>query len=86
MSDTIKLTINKAEFHFNFDTNAQERLVNEMRPDQKVAPMRNFLIRTVTEESKEALKPFLEVPIYAMQIAEKVLEGYRSRLDFVLGE
>lgn len=86
MSETIKLTINDNDIHFNIDMKAQERLVNEMQPNQKVAPMHNFLVRTVTPESKEALKPFLEVPIYVMQIAEKVLDGYRSKLDFVLGE
>ena len=83
---TISLNINGTDIRFNVDTTAEERLIDELKDNSKVGPMRNFLIRVVAPESKEALKPFLASPSAIVQIAEKVTEGFAPTLKIALGE
>lgn len=83
---TISLNINGTIIRFNVDTTAEEKFIDEVQEDNKVTPMRNFLMRTVDPESKEALKPFLKSPSTAMKIGEKVVEAFSPTLEIALGE
>ncbi|MCP3944516.1 MAG: hypothetical protein GY710_23980, partial [Desulfobacteraceae bacterium] len=59
MDEKVTLKINGAAINFNVTADIHERLIDEMNPANKIAPMHNFLIRAVESESKEALDPFL---------------------------
>jgi hypothetical protein len=82
----ITLTINGDKIRFNVDTTAQEHLIDETRPDSKVAPMHRFLMRTVAPDSKDALKPLLENPSTVMIIGNEVVTAYMPQLKITLGE
>ena len=82
----VTLTINGTALTFSVDGEDQERLIDELKTDSKVAPMHNFLTRTVTQESKESLKPFLKIPTAVMQIGEKVVEASTPAIKITVGE
>ncbi len=86
MADKLTLNINGDPIHFNVTEDTHERLIDEMKADSKVAPMNNFLVRTVDPESKEALAPFLKNPGLVMEIGTKVLEAFTPKIKVTVGE
>lgn len=86
MSETITLTINKTKINFNVDPTDQENLIDQLKANNKVAPMHQFLMRTVDPECKEALKPFLKYPSSVMQIGEKLVEEFSPKINITVGE
>lgn len=86
MSNGITITINDEPFHFDVTDEIHERLINEMQKDSKVGPMRNFLVRSVAAECKEALRPFLQNPRHIVDIAGKVYEKVAPGIELKLGE
>lgn len=70
MKNTIILTIAGTEFSFAMTTNDYNSYLNEIMPDNKVAPAHNLVMRTIEPKQKEDLKTVLETsPGAAMQIA-----------------
>lgn len=56
--------------------------MNELMPDNKVAPAHNFLFATVAETCKDALRALTtKNPSAAVQIASAVLAEYAPALD-----
>ena len=86
MSDKIKIMINDQAIFFKPTVELQEKLINETQPNNKVSPMHNFLIRSVCDESKDALKPFLANPSHTMMIAEKVVSAFIPDIKIELGK
>lgn len=86
MSAKIKIMINGEEILFAPTVELQEQLINETQPNNKVAPMHNFLIRSVCAESKDALKPFLVNPAHTLMIAEKVASAFIPEIKIELGK
>lgn len=82
----VTLTINGTTLKFSVGSEDQERLIDELKTDSKVAPMHNFLTRTVAQESREGLKPFLKMPSAVMQIGEKVVESSTPAIKITVGE
>ena len=86
MSDNISLTINGEKIDFNVTADSYEKLIDELQPNSKVTPMHNFLMRTVTPETKEMLVPFMSNPGNVTEICGKVMEEYSPKLKITLGE
>lgn len=86
MKNKISLNINGNQIEFNVDETAQEHLIDAMQADNKVAPMHTFLMRTVTPETKEKLKPFLKNPASTMEIGSKLIEEFTPKLQITVGE
>ena len=86
MNKKVTLTIDGTPIHFDVSPDKHARLVNEMQPTSKVEPTQNFLVRCVTAESKEALKPFLEDPSHVMAIGGKLITEITSTLQVSVGE
>lgn len=86
MSKEITLTIDGTPIDFKVTTAHHERLINEMQPTFKVEPTHNFLIRSVTAESKEALKPFLENPTHVMAIGTQLMNKIVPTIEVEVGE
>ena len=60
MKQTINLTVNGIDFGFDVTPEDHNNLINEIMPNNKVAPNFNFLNRTVKPEQKEELQKFLD--------------------------
>ncbi|WP_300674080.1 putative phage tail assembly chaperone [Desulfoluna sp.] len=86
MDKKITLTIDGTPIYFNVTTANHERLINEMQPNSKVEPTHNFLVRSVTAESKEALKPFLENPTHVMAIGTHLMNKIVPTIEVAVGE
>lgn len=86
MSNKIKIMINDQEISFAPTVELQEKLINETQPNNKVAPMHNFLVRSVCPESKEALLPHLVNPAHTLMIAEKVASEFIPDIKIELGK
>lgn len=86
MTRTIKLKIDGKPVTFNVTVAAYDKYLNELMPGNKVAPARNFLLRTVTAEDREALKSALEKPSVGLQVAAKLVEEFTPDIEIELGE
>ncbi len=86
MNKTIKLNIDGKPMAFNVAVAAYDKYLNELMPSNKIAPARNFLLRTVAAEDREALKTALEKPGAGLQIAAKLVEEYTPDIEIELGE
>ena len=61
MQKTIRLSINGTDLAFDVTTELYNKYVNEMMPNNKVAPAHNFAMRCVADGSREDLKSLLEL-------------------------
>lgn len=86
MNKTITLKIDGKPVTFNVDAAAYDKYLNELMPNSKVAPARNFLLRTVAADDREALKTMLEKPSAGLQIASKLVEEFTPDIEIELGE
>ena len=82
----VALKINGKNLIFEIDGPTYEKSINEMTPNNRTAPMKNFLMRTVTQECKEDLKLFLKHPAAAQLIYPQVMEQYIPDLEITVGE
>lgn len=79
----ITLEVNGIDLHFEPNSTAYNKLINEMSPTNKVAPIVNYLQRIVSSDSKDALAAVLENPAASFQICEKINEQFAPALDIV---
>lgn len=84
MEKPIKLTVNGQDIAFNVSVDAYNAYVNEMMPNNKVAPSHNFLMRTVAGENREALTEVLKLPGAPIELAGAVVEAYRPELSITV--
>lgn len=82
--ETITLVIGGAEISFVPNVTAYNKYINEITISNKISPAHNFLKRTVTAETKEALDKLLERPGAALQITAKVMEEYSPELEITV--
>ena len=70
MNQIITLTIGSKEFKFNVSTNDYNGYINDIMPNNKVAPAHNLVMRTVDESNKKELRELIDKsPGAALQIA-----------------
>lgn len=86
MQKTIKLEINGKELSFDVTSELYNKYVNEMLPNNKVAPAHNFAMRCVADDSREDLKSLLELPGAEMQIAAALVDAFMPDLSIELGK
>lgn len=80
----ITLSIDGVDYEFNITGDAYEQLQNEMQPDNKVAPMHNFLMRTLAnQENKDTLKKLCEQGL-TLEIAGKLVEEFRPQVEILV--
>lgn len=77
----ITLVVCNTELKFKPDTPAYNKYINELMPDNKVAPSHNYLRRIVDADCKEALDKLLMRPGVALQLAAKVNEQFVPELE-----
>ncbi|SHO57895.1 putative phage tail assembly chaperone [Vibrio quintilis] len=85
MSNPITVTINETEFDFSPEVSNHNDYINEMMPDNKVAPARRFLTRTVNQEQKAELVQLLDsVPGLIMDLFSVVEKESRGGVTVTL--
>lgn len=82
----IKKEVNGKDLEFNIEIAHYNRYINEMQPNNKITPAHNFLMRTVSAETKDNLKELLELPGAAIQITASVLEDYMPDIEIKMGK
>ncbi len=80
MEQTITLTVDDQELVFIVRPVDHNTLIDAMTPTNKIAPMHNFVVRTVAPDSESALMDLLG-PGVAVQIATALLEEYTPKLE-----
>jgi arginine repressor len=82
MKKTIILTIAGTEFSFNMSTNDYNSYLNEIMPDNKVAPAHNLVMRTIEPKQKDDFKAVLDTsPGAAMQIASLLNQEFAPSIE-----
>ncbi|MCX2834455.1 putative phage tail assembly chaperone [Microbulbifer thermotolerans] len=82
---TIELTIGDKEITFEVTREQYNKLINKLGPNQKVAPMHNFLVETVRDEDKPALLEILaNYPGSEVDICGELMEAYSPDLQIAV--
>lgn len=82
MNQLITLTVGGVELSFAPTEVEYNDYMNDLMPDNKVAPAHNFLFNTVTEETKEALRKITDKNKgAAVQITSAVMAEYAPQLE-----
>ncbi|HCM1918318.1 TPA: putative phage tail assembly chaperone [Salmonella enterica subsp. salamae serovar 28:r:e,n,z15] len=78
---TITLTVAGTDIRFTPTEAIYNKFVNEMTMDNKVAPAKNYLMRCVHPEDRDAMSKVLDKPGAAIQLAAKLNEEFVIDLD-----
>lgn len=84
MSKKITLTIAGTDISFEPTMTAYNGFINDMMPNDKVAPAHNYLKRIVCTESKEALDELLTRPSAALQLAGAINKEFAPDLEITV--
>lgn len=80
----ISFTVNGVDMDFDVTLEAYSKYINEITMNNKLAPAKNFLNRTVAEESKASLRDIINKPGVPLQLASAVLEEYLPEVELVI--
>ncbi len=82
MNQTITLTIGSKDFTFNVSTNDYNGYINDIMPNNKVAPAHNLVMRTVDESNKKELRELVDKsPGAVLQIAGLLQQEFAPVLE-----
>ncbi|KTF14834.1 putative phage tail assembly chaperone [Pseudoalteromonas sp. H105] len=82
MNKKITLTIAGKELSFDVTTENYNGYLNDIMPNNKVAPSHNFVMRSVVESDKDELRKVLESsPGAAMQISGLLQQEFAPAIE-----
>lgn len=82
MKKQIALLISGTSIGFTMTTEDYNGYLNEIMPDNKVAPAHNLVMRTVDADSKETLRSILDTsPGASMQIAGLLTQEFAPSIE-----
>lgn len=84
MSKKMTLTVAGTDISFEPTMTAYNSFINDMMPNDKVAPAHNYLKKIVCPESKEALDELLKRPSAALQLAGAINKEFAPELDITV--
>lgn len=84
MSKKMTLTVAGTDISFEPTMTAYNSFINDMMPNDKVAPAHNYLKKIVCPESKEALDDLLKRPSAALQLAGAINKEFAPELDITV--
>lgn len=76
----ITLTVNGEDIRFAPCEAVYNRLINEMSESNKIAPAKNFLVRSVLEQDAEILQRLLNKPGMALHLATVLNQEYAGEI------
>lgn len=68
------VSIHGVEFTFHLDNAAYDAMINAFGDDNKVTPVKDYLLDIIDPAQKDEFAPLLQVPGLALQVAGKVNE------------
>lgn len=81
----LTVTVGEVDISFDIGRDDYNRYINTVTQANKVAPSHNFLMTTVDEKQKAALRDFLDkTPGGEVQLAGALLEAYTPDLSFIV--
>lgn len=81
-SQHLEVTVGDNTINFQVTRESYNKLINKLGPNNKVAPMHNFLVETVQDEDKAALLEVLAaVPGAEVNIGGELVEAYSPDLE-----
>lgn len=86
MKKTISAEVQGRELRFEVTTEAYNKYLNEVSQNNKIAPAKNFLRRTVKAECKEDLMTLMQIPSLAPLLCSSILEEYTPDVEIIVGE
>lgn len=66
------ISISGVDFTFHLDNTAYDAMVNSIGEDNKVTPIKDYLLDVIDPAQKADFAPLLQVPGLALQVASKV--------------
>lgn len=75
------LTIGNMEFKFYLDAAAYDAMQNEMAPDNKITPIKDYLLTIVEPTKRQELAELLQVPGLAPDLAAIVNKELIPQID-----
>lgn len=84
MENRIELTVNGEDLAFDVTVEDYNAYINEMMPNNKVAPSHNFLMRTVAHDHRDRLAAVLKLPGAAIELAGAVVEAFRPEISITV--
>ncbi len=86
MSKKITLTIAGTDISFEPTMTAYNSFINDMMPNDKVAPAHNYLKKIVSQDpvSKDALDELLKRPSAALQLAGAINKEFAPDLEITV--
>ena len=82
----ITLIVRGKELFFEVTLESYNKYLNDITMNNKLAPAKNFLMRSVKTESKEDLREILDLPGAAPMLANALQEEFLPDLDIVVGK
>ena len=83
MKKTITLTVNDMELKFHVGLVEYHKFQNEFQTENKVTPAKNFLTRTVTNESREALDGLISQGL-SIDLAATLSDEFRPKVEIAV--
>lgn len=81
IKNTLTVEINGIELTFNRDDAAFDAFTNEVQQNNRITPIKDYLLACVTKDHKETLLQIINVPGVALALAEKVNEAFVADIE-----
>lgn len=76
--------INGESFTFEFDRSIYDNFLNEASADNKLTPIKNFLMLSAVPEDKEKLAEILEVPTLPILLMDELQKHFVPKINITL--
>lgn len=84
LKDSVTLNVAGVDFTFIRDNAAYDQMLNDIESNNKVTPIKDYLLAIVAREQKEALLEIIHVPKLAAQLAAKVNEVFVPEIQITV--
>ena len=84
LKDSVKVDVEGVEFTCLRDNSAYDQMMNDITTDNKVTPIKDYLLAIVAREQKEDLLAIINVPGLAGLLAGKVNEVLVPKINITV--
>lgn len=81
IKNSITVDINGVELTFNRDDAAFDQFTNDVDKNNRITPIKDYLLSTVAPESKAILLEIINIPSVAVALMEKVNGAFLPQLE-----
>lgn len=84
LRNQVTLTINSVDFSFKLDQAAYDECVNSITENNRLTPLKDYLIAIVSPEQREEFLEIINIPNMAISIAEKVNKELFPKIEITV--